>query len=236
MIDNLCGSSDAGIYGVAYNFAMLLLLVTTGIHSSLTPSIYNKLSAKDTDNLGKQITGVTLLVAIMALGLICIIPDVFTWLLPASYYDALWVIPPLAASAFFMFLYPLFVSIEFFYDENESVTTASIGGAIINVILNYAGIKLFGFVAAAYTTLICYILFAVFHCIFMNRTLKKNDVQMTIYNVKSLAVISVCVILISLGMVMLYDYSFVRWGIILCILVAAVIKRKQIFTLIKYLQ
>jgi len=233
MIDRMCSSSDAGIYSVAYNFAMLLLLVTNGIHSSLTPNIYRKLSNKDTQSLGTQISGVTLFVAVMTLGLICVIPDVFKWMLPESYYEALWVIPPLVCGAYFMFLYPLFVSIEFFYEENRSVTTASVAGAIINVILNYIGIKLFGFIAAAYTTLVCYILFSLFHCAFMKYTLKKNSIQMKIYDIKALTAISVAVIVGSLGIVPLYELVVVRWSIILFIIIVAVIYRNKLVSLIK---
>mgnify|MGYP007102608312 CR=1 FL=1 len=36
------------------------------------------------------------------------------------------------AGAFFMFLYPLFGSIEFYYEENRYVTAASLIGAGVN--------------------------------------------------------------------------------------------------------
>ena len=48
MINNMCGSSDAGIYSVAYNFAMLLNIVTSAINSSLTPHIYQTLKSGHT--------------------------------------------------------------------------------------------------------------------------------------------------------------------------------------------
>lgn len=235
MINRLCSSSDAGIYSVAYNFAMLLQLVTNGIHASLTPHIYRSLSNHETKKLGKQITGITFMVAVITLALICVIPDVFKWMLPESYYEALWVIPPLAASAFFMFVYPLFASIEFYYGENKGVTTASLICAIVNIILNYAFVKVFGFIAAAYTTLICYILFSVCHYFFMKWALEKNNIQGKVYDIKSLSVISVAVILISIGIVPLYERYAIRWGITLCIVIIAVIYRKRIFEIFKNL-
>lgn len=235
MINSMCGSSDAGIYSVAYNFAMLLQLVTSGINSSLTPHIYDSIKKNDTKNLGNQVTGITLIVALITLGLICVVPDVFKWMLPESYYEALWVISPVTAGAFFMFLYPLFGSIEFYYEENRYVTAASLIGAGVNILLNYIFINIWGFIAAAYTTLVCYIFFSLCHYFFMKRTLRKRNINIKIYDVKSLFIISAVVIIVSIGIVPLYEQYVIRWGLIALILVGVIIKREKLIKTIKKL-
>lgn len=145
MINKMCGSSDAGVYSVAYNFALLLSLITNGINSSLTPYIYQCLKDKKTENLKNSTTLIVLIVAIISIGLICFVPDLFKFMLPKSYYPSLKVIPPVVLGAYFLFLYPLFGSIEFYYEENKYITIASVIGAMANIILNLIFIKFFRF-------------------------------------------------------------------------------------------
>lgn len=231
MINSMCGSSDAGIYSVAYNFSLLLSLVTNGINSSLTPYIYQCLKEENTKKLKKSITIIVLLVAVFSAVFICFIPDLFLLLLPVSYLPALRVIPPVTVGAFFLFLYPLFGSIEFYYEETKYVTYASVIGAGMNVLLNYIFIKIFGFIAAAYTTLFCYLGFSTFHYFFMMKILKQHKAENNIYNIKSISAISFGLIFFSLIMVLLYEHTVLRWSIILIVLVAIGTKRKQIFVL-----
>ena len=236
MINSMCGSNDAGIYSVAYNFALLLSLVTNGINSSLTPHIYQCMKGGDTKRLKKETTIIVLLVAVMALGLICFVPDLFIFMLPESYYPALRVIPPVTVGAFFLFLYPLFGSIEFYYEENKYVTYASVVGAVLNVILNYVFINLFGFIAAAYTTLACYMCFAICHYLFMTMILKKNNKSNEIYDLKTISIISLGLIGVSFIMLILYDYMVVRWSVIVLILIALFVFRKRIIQVAKSLK
>ncbi len=65
----------------------------------------------------------------------------------------------LRPSVFFMFLYPLFANIEFYYEKTKFVMVASCSGALLNILLNYIFIGLYGYYAAGYTTLICYMVF-----------------------------------------------------------------------------
>ena len=236
MINSLCGSSDAGVYSVAYNFALLLNLVTNGINSSLTPRVYQTLKSGDTSSLKKETTGIVLFVAVMAFALVCVIPDIFIILLPESYQKALYVIPPVTIGAFFLFLYPLFGSIEFYYEENKYVTLASVLGAVLNIVLNYIFIKLIGFIAAAYTTLICYMLFSVLHYGFMKKVLKKNGKENNIYDIKAIFIISIGLIASTFLIVLLYEQSICRWLVLISIGIIIFIFRKKLYALITALK
>lgn len=228
MINNICGSADAGIYSVAYTFAMLLTLITNGINSSYTPFIYKNLKINNTGSIHKSSFTVCGTVAVVVLLLICFIPDIYTLLLPVSYYPSLPVIPPVAASAYFLFLYSWFGSVEFYYKENTYITIASMIGAVLNIILNLIFIPIYGFMAAAYTTLFCYICFTAFHFIFMNKILKKNNVKDKIFAAKEIFLISLLICIISIIMVFLYDYTLIRWCIILFICFIILIKRNSL--------
>ena len=103
MINNMCGLSDSGIYGVAYSFAILITLITNGISSSYVPFQYKCLKAENYEKLRKTTSFLLLCIAAITIAMICVIPDVFRFMLPESYYPAIWVIPPVAGAVFFMF-------------------------------------------------------------------------------------------------------------------------------------
>lgn len=236
MINNMCGASDAGIYSVAYSFALLLSLVANGINSSLTPHIYQSLKTGEEKQLKNQTTVVIAVVALFSVALVAFIPDVFHLLLPEPYYPALKVIPPVTAGAFFLFLYPLFGAVEFYYEENKYITAASVIGAALNVVLNYIFIRLYGFIAAAYTTLFCYICFSVFHYSFMRKIMKKRGQFFEIYDGKKLLLISVFVTVFSVLMVCVYDSMLIRWLIIAAVVCVGLWKRKVLVSIFRSLK
>ena len=122
----------------------------------------------------------------------------------------------------------MFGAIEFFFEENRFIATASVFGAGLNVLLNYIFIPIFGFVAAAYTTLLCYICFSLAHYVFMRRVLKKHGIKDQVFNAMAILAVSLVVVVISFGLLMLYDYFYVRWALVFAIMTIAIIKRKEL--------
>lgn len=228
MINNLCGLSDSGIYGVAYSFAMLVTLVTNGINSSYGPFQYKCLKAQNYEKLRNTTSFLLLGIAGIIIILVCIIPDVFKLMLPESYYAAVWVIPPVAGAVFFMFLYPLFGTVEFYYEAKKYVAIASVIGATMNVILNFIFIKLFGFIAAAYTTLFCYIAFSVFHYFAMRIVLKKNRNEARLYDMRMIILISTALLAGIIGITVLYANTAARWCVIGVVILAGICLKNKI--------
>ena len=233
MIKQMCGNSDAGIYSVAYNFAALLNLVTNGVQASLTPYIYRALKEKRAEDISKRATAVMVLMAMIALIMMCFVPNLFYIMLPSSYYAAVPVIPLVTAAAFFMFVYPLFGSVEFYYGKNGYVTISSMLGAILNFSLNFYGIRTYGFIAAAYTTLLCYILFSVFHYLFMKKILRKNGIYDSLYDVKIIVLLSIIIVLLACIMANMSHLVFVRLGVAIAICIIIIIKRKWFWMVAK---
>ena len=107
---------------------------------------------------------------------------------------------------------------------------ATVAAAAINVALNYVCIKAFGYQAAAYTTLACYILYCLFHYINMRHIEKER-----IYNPKVLIGFSAAYVVLCFACLLVYDYPIVRYGILLVAIIVAVIKRKPILAFYKHL-
>lgn len=217
MINTMCGSSDAGIYGVAYNFGMLLQLLTGAVESSLTPYILNGLKRNSNDTK-KHINQIVCILALVTMMVICVIPEIFRWLLPQDYYSSMWAIPPITAGMFFCFIYPMFGIVELYYEKKTYMVYASIIAAIVNVLTNYIFIGCYGYIAAAYTTLGCYILLCLCHYLFMKKIMKTHGEKNKIFDIKTMVIISLSVIVFSLIMVLLYEKFVLRWGIVLLII------------------
>ena len=108
---------------------------------------------------------------------------------------------------------------------------ASIVAAIINIILNIIFIPLFGYIAAAYTTLIGYIGLSIMHYIFMKKV-EKNK----IYDIKFITMISLVLIILSFIIMVLYKYIIIRYLIIIIIISLVIISKKRILYIMKKLK
>lgn len=232
MIGKMCGEDDAAIYGVAYTFAMLISLVCSGVESSFVPYVYRAIKKNDTKEIKKKTTAVVILICVCCLALICVIPDIFKYMLPESYYGSLMAIPPIAVGAFFLFLYPIFSCIEFYYGETRYVSVTSVALALLNVIMNYYSIHRWGFVAAAYTTMICYFIMSVVHAFLMKMILHRENGPIDIYNIRQIVFVSFAFLLLAGIIMMLYSLNFFRYLLIVIILAFFIIKRESVAQLI----
>lgn len=229
MINNMIGSSQAAIYNIAYTLSSMMTILTNAINNSFIPYSYKALKDKSYNVIGRVANELLLVVALLCILTMLVGPELVLIVGGQKYYEAIWIMPPVATSVFFMFLYPLFGNIEFYYEKTNYVLVASSCGAILNIILNYIFIKLFGYIAAGYTTLICYILFSFAHYFFYKIVLKENSIETNIYNIKFIIGLSIGILTVMAIMIIVYNFTFVRYLIIFVLVVILFIKRKYVW-------
>lgn len=71
--------------------------------------------------------------------------------------------PVIVAACFFQGMYYVFVNIAFYYKKSIYIMKVSVLSALINIMLNYICIRVFGYLAAAYTTMVTNILMCLMH-------------------------------------------------------------------------
>lgn len=228
MIERMVGKTELALYGVAYNIGMLAKLFVSAITSSITPWVYGKLRKGDVPPIRKRFTALMILVAFISIGLMLISPEVVLIFGSTAYADAVYIIPPVAASVFFVFLYGIVSYPEFYYEKTWFLMVASIASAVLNVVLNFFFIQIFGYVAAAYTTLICYIVYSIGHQIISSRILKEQTGEKSIIELLPTVIISLVLIVACWLVQYLFDYMLIRFGIILAGFVVAFGFRKYI--------
>lgn len=233
MISNIVGNSEAAIYSVAYTVSMMMTIVTNAINNSFVPYTYKSLKQKNISGVRKNSNFLVLVIFIACIMAMSFGPEIIRIVASPDYYEARWIIPPVAASLYFMFLFPLYCNIEFYYEETKCIMVASCIAAFVNVGLNYFAINAFGYIAAAYTTLICYILLAISHYVIHLWVLKKYGFTEKIYNTRFFVVLSTILLIVMVVMTIFYNYYVFRYSIIAVILMVAFAFKKMIVNKVK---
>lgn len=228
MISKMVGTGESAIYSVAYTVSTIMLLITQAVNHSFTPYTYQALRDGEYEGINQKAKA---LLAVIGAGCIVVMlfgPEIIALFASKEYYDAIWVIPPVAASVYFRFLYPLFGNVEFFFEETKYTMAASCGGAIINILLNYFFIRSCGYYAAGYTTLLCYILFAVAHSLAYKKVCKKNQIEKEIYSMKYMLALSILLLGAMAAVLPVYKYRLLRYLSGAALAVSAIACREKI--------
>lgn len=234
MIGKMENETSAGIYSLAYSVSQIMTLFNTALMQTISPWIYQKIKTKKTEDIASIAYRAMIIIACVNLLLITAAPEVVAFCAPKSYYEARWVIPPVAMSVYFMFCYDLFAKFAFYYEKTGFIMSASMAGAILNVILNYIFIELFGYRAAGYTTLFCYIVYAVGHYCFMKIVCRQFCDGKKIYDGKIILGITLIFLLSGFALLLTYNNSFIRYGIIVFAIAAIWRKRRWILDIFKF--
>ncbi len=226
MIGRMVGTDKAAIYGVAYTLAMMLNFVLNAINNSYVPWYYGKIKeGKLIDNKNVSL-GIAAFMALLLSGVIWFAPEIILVMAGPQYAEAKYVFPPVAISLLLLFYSQMFINVEFYYEEKKKLVWSSIGAAIVNLVLNWIFIRIFGYVAAAYTTLVSYTLFAGANCLAMKHVLKEKNVEDNAYNYSGLLLLLVGFIAITVLGVMLYPMLIIRCMIAASVLIMLAVKHR----------
>ena len=231
MISKMVGNSEAAFYSVAYSLAVVINILQSSINQSLLPWRYQMLEQKNYERIKSVTHSLLVVFAAAILMYILVAPEIVHLLFRDEYWEAIWCIPPVAASIFFMFLYTIFVNIESYYEKTKYIMYVSVTCGLVNIVLNYICIKIFGYIACGYTTLASYVLFSFGHYYFMNKILIQNDIKDSIVAPKVVLLIGLTVVVASIIITLLYPLAAVRYIFLLAAIVVVFIYRKKLIGL-----
>lgn len=229
MIGNMVGNTEAAIYSIACTAASMMTLLINAVNSSFVPSMYQSMDEKRYKDVEKSSFPLCILIAFSVCGVMMVGPDVVGILSPSEYAEAVYCIPPVAASIFFTYLYTLFINIEFYFEKTQYSMIVSVFGATLNVLLNYLLIPRFGYVAAGYTTLACYLIFAAGHGFLCSILKNKANIKENLFPIHKIVLLSIFVLIFTVVINIIYRFPLVRITILGIVLFVAVIEHKKIF-------
>ena len=236
MISNLESDAATANYTIAYSIVLIMQLVMSAISASYLPWSYEQLKKNNYEALKKMGNILLILISGCIFLLMMFVPEIIYLFAGNKYADAVYCIPPIALSIFFMFLYDLFSTVEFFYGKNIFVMIASVTAAALNVGLNAYFIPIYGYHAAGYTTLFCYFFYAVGHFIFYRYICKKTLNIKEIYDKKFILILSSVMLAVTLTVNLVYDKVVIRYIIAAIVLAIAFIKRNLIMEKFKLMK
>ncbi len=214
MIKNICGSEAAAYYSLAYTCALAVQVIWMSYNSAFGPWLHEKLNEKDYLPIIKASEKYVLFFTIPVIGILLISPELIRILGGSAYLQSIYVMPPVIAGCFFQFIYSMYVNIEQFEKKTVLMAAASGTAAALNFVLNALFIPLYGYIAAAYTTLVGYICLFILHYFIVRRmNLAK------VYNTRFILLLSVIVVLASIAVNWLYPMQLVRYGVLLLYIV-----------------
>ena len=236
MINSIVGATQTAIYSVAYSATMVINLIKLSIIQAITPLVYECIKRKRYESIKECCNTVMLFVMFLSFLFILFAPELIVIIGGDEYYNAIYVVPPVAASVFFTSLYSVFSTIEFYYEKTKEIMYASVGAAILNIVLNAMFIRIFGYVAAGYTTLACYLFLSMAHYQVMKKTVLENIGQIELFDTKFIVAMSFVMIASTVLFSVLYSFMLVRYSLIVIFVAVGIIKRKDVVSILKTLK
>lgn len=233
MIDKMVGKSEVAYYSLAYSIGMLVQIFISSVNSSITPWLYQKLKSRDVSKVKTIINLLLFMVVGLSMVIIMISPELVLIFGSSKYVGAVYVIPPVASSVYFIFLYRLLAIPQFYFEKTRFIAISSIAAATLNIFLNYFFIRLFGYIAAGYTTLACYIIYSLGHYIVSKKVLKENLEGAELYDSSFILLMSALVILIGSIANRLFNYWYIRYTLLFGVAVFVVEKRQVFIEMLK---
>ena len=160
MINNIESTASAGLYSLGYNIGMLLLMVNSSMMTALIPDFMKFLDNKEYDRLDVLMGKIFSIGTIVALGLILFAREIVVVLADVKFHEALKVVPIVIIGYVFYEMYFMYGMYPGYKKKTIYTSIVSLSAGSLNVVLNAMFIPKYGYIAAAYTTLISY--FAMF--------------------------------------------------------------------------
>ncbi|MEY8339333.1 MATE family efflux transporter [Lachnospiraceae bacterium 62-35] len=228
MISSLRGSTETALYSLAYSLSAIILLIWNAVNNSLTPFVMDKYESKKYDEVSKVVYPIIVVFGSICFLIILFAPEILCILGTKEYKAAVYVIPPIIGGVFFQSWYFVFTDLLYFYRKQKYVMIASICSAMLNIILNYLLIPVLGFIAAGYTTLVCYALQAL-----VDYFVAEYVIHVSIIKSKQLVLLfggMICCIILSEFLYTNTTFRFISVGIIA---IFFIINRKMILKIIR---
>ena len=232
MITSLIGESAAGIYGTLYSISTLIAILWNAINIGITPYMFSQMNEiENQEGTLRRFTNTLLFVFfVLSIIIVLISPEIVGLFTTAEYVEAIGVVPPLISGCFVTAIYSVIGNVLLYNKKTNSVMLATILAGATNIILNRIFIPTMGYHAAAYTTIVGYIVLTVsLYC--STKKIKNNTPNFI--DVRFMVMLSALNVMTSSILKILYPYAIARYGIIILIIVLALLNRRKIQEILK---
>ena len=218
MIRNIVSSSAAGIYSLAGNIRLILVIITDSIATSWQTWFYEEIEKNNIAEIKLRAKQIICLFAILCIAVMTVSPELVAILGGRNYENAKYVTSPMVIDAFILFVYNIIIPAEYYKKKTNYVMLGTLFATALNIITNYIFIHKYGFIAAAYTTLFSYVCYLIMHLFISHKVVQFDVVEIPF-------LIGITMIISLNGFISTY-YSnslVIRWGFGLSLLLFFII-------------
>ena len=235
MIIRMVSNEKAGIYSVAYSISLIMNIFNTALTQTTSPWVYQRIKMRKEEDISSIMMPTIGLIAGVNLLLIFLAPEIVRIFAPKEYYEAIWTIPPVVMSVYFIFLYNVYSFYEFYFEKTGYIASATITAAILNIILNLICIRIFGYIAAGYTTLFCYAVYAAGHYFAMKKIALDSLDGHEIVPLRHIIILTVAFMTVGFAVSGLYNYPIARYMVLSVFFILLLGFRKRLLRFVKTL-
>lgn len=208
MISRYVGAKEAGIYSFAYTIFTIVQITANSISTVFEPWAYKELNAGNKNTIKKRATQFYYLMCGISVAVIAIAPELILMLGSKKYANSIYCVIPVLVGGFFSMAYTIPSVLTYYYKKTQYIALGTAFAAFLNVILNAVFIKKYGYIAAAYTTLVCYVLYFAYHYFIAYKVSK-----IKIIKIGHILLGSVVLVLMSILTFLTLNMPLIRWGI-----------------------
>lgn len=210
MIRSMIGMSEAGLYSFSYNIYTIIQVTATSLDNVWGTWFFEAASKKRYEEIKRNSSDYMIGMMLFSASILLVSPEIIKLVSPSSYWNSIYCVIPIVIGGYFSFLYLLPVQVEYYFEKTKFIALGTCAAAVLNILLNAIFIPRFGYIAAAYTTLMTYFLYFLFHYLLSIYFSKRKY-----FNEKT---ILICILVILVTGVVTFEMlqrTFVRWSIAL---------------------
>lgn len=219
LISNLVNNSAVGIYSTLYSVGSIALMFWSALNTSFIPYLFQNIENQDNRRKVGQnaqllllgFSGLILFIALMT-------PDIVFILATDEYYQYVSIVPFIIAGTYLISVGNFYSNILVFCKKTMAIMFSTVAAGVVSVLLNLLLIPKFGFVAAAYTTLLGYMVFAFMQSVLGYRFFNKCIKGPFIYNNGKMVIITVTTVLLTLCCSVTYSCILLRYTLIIVLI------------------
>lgn len=212
LITRLCGREYTAYYSIAYSAYHVASVFFDALNKAWSPWLLDSLHLKNYDQIKKVSKIYITVFALIIIGVLLVVPEVVLVIGGKQYIKSIYCLPAMITSCVFLFIFTMFVNIEFYEKKTIGVSIATMIGTSVNIVLNLLLLPLYPencHIIAAYTTLIGYMVLLVIHYLIVKR-MKMDHV----YDIKFILGVLGFVMVFAAAMNVLYGFAIIRWTFI----------------------
>ena len=188
---------------------MFVDILRNSLNSAWDPWVFERLNGNRTEDIQGYTKYYLLFFISLCIYVMLFAPELLLIFGGKAYLEAKYVIPPVVLGYIFCMIYSLFSCLERYAKQQKIFAVITFICAVANIVLNFLLIPVFGYIAAAYTTLFSYILSSLLH--FLNA--RKIGLA-GIYDLKMILKIIGYSVLLSALVLFSYTSLLLRYGLI----------------------